>query len=776
MFRLLNRYVFREILTSAVLGTLLATFVIFLRGVDQLFELLVQGNAASFKKIALLFAYAIPPVLPLTIPFGVLVGILIGLGRMGADGEIVAMRASGISSRKVVAPVLTFAFIGMCCAGFASLRLTPLSMKRSTEIINDLMKNGLSAEIQPRVFDEDFPNIILYVGNVQPGAPGDPVRWGPVFIADVSPPESRKSGLKGKATGPMIMVAREAIAVSEPQQRRIQLSMREVSRHEMGKDAVAHDESGAHWEMALDAAPAKERVLRASAMRTTDLMAYKRGPDLLENRIELHRRFALPVACIMLAMVGIPLGIATRKGGKSAGYVNAFFLAFFCYWLASITLIGQAKVGKLSVPLAIWLPDAAFGLAGIVLLWRMERPGDRDLLAGLQAWFGARFQALKSKAGARSVEPLFKAWRLPLLPQLLDTYILSRFLLYFALLLTSFVALTLVFNFFDLMLDMVRNKIPLTEMFTYLFFLTPELIYRTLPVSVLVAVLVALGVLSKQNEITAFKACGVSLYRLALPILIGGVVLSGGLFAFDHYYVPGANRKQEALRAKIKGQPTQTYLKPERKWIMGKGSRIYYYRYFDPSESMMGEVNVFELDPKSFRMVRQIEAERARWSRSLKAWVFENGWFSDFRAGDRKYNAFQVTTFQELTEPPDYFLKEPLQDKQMNFIELDRYIRDLQQSGFDTMKLQVEFYRKFSVPLFALIMALIAVPFGFMVGSRGAMTGIGVAIVIAIAYWGVSTVFEKSGGAGQLPPAMAAWSPDVIFALAGLYLVLRLRS
>jgi LPS export ABC transporter permease LptG len=667
----------------------------------------------------------------------------------------------------------------------ASLRLTPLSTRRSTQIVNDLVKNGLSAEIQPRVFDEDFPNIILYVGNVQPGAPGDPVRWSPVFIADVSPPESRKSGLKGNATGPMIMVAREAIAVSEPQQRRIQLSMREVSRHEMGKDAVAHDESGAHWDMALDAAPAKERVQSAKAMRTTDLMAYKRGPEpatkeakaiLLENRIELHQRFALPVACIMLAMVGIPLGIATRKGGKSAGYVNAFFLAFFCYWLAWITLIGQAKLGRLPVPLALWLPDALFGLAGIVLLWRMERPGDRDLLAGLQAWIGIHFQALKSKGSARSLERIFKAWRLPLLPQLLDTYILSRFLLYFALLLASFVALTLVFNFFDLMLDMVRNKIPLTEMFTYLFFLTPELIYRTLPVSVLVAVLVALGVLSKQNEITAFKACGVSLYRLALPVLIGGVVLSGGLFAFDHYYVPDANRKQEALRAAIKGQPTQTYLKPERKWIMGKGSRIYYYRYFDPSESMMGGVNVFELDPKSFAMVRQIEAERARWSGSLKAWVFENGWFRDFRAGVPPYNPFQVTTFQELTEPPDYFLKEAVQDKQMNFIELDRYIKDLQQSGFDTMKLQVEFYRKFSVPLFALIMALIAVPFGFMVGNRGAMTGIGVAIVIAIAYWAVSTVFEKSGAAGQLPPAMAAWSPDVIFALAGLYLVLRLRS
>jgi lipopolysaccharide export LptBFGC system permease protein LptF len=112
----------------------------------------------------------------------------------------------------------------------------------------------------------------------------------------------------------------------------------------------------------------------------------------------------------------------------------------------------------------------------------------------------------------------------------------------------------------------------------------------------------------------------------------------------------------------------------------------------------------------------------------------------------------------------------------MNFLDLDSYIRDLRQSGFDTVKLQVEFYRKFSVPLFALIMALIAAPFGFMVGRRGAMTGVGVAIAIAIAYWAVSSLFDKAGGASQLPPVMAAWSPDLVFAMAGLYLGLRVKS
>src|ERR1035437_9844191 len=191
-----------------------------------------------------------------------------------------------------------------------------------------------------------------------------------------------------------------------------------------------------------------------------------------------------------------------------------------------------------------------------------------------------------------------------LTPQLVDTYILSTFLTYLLLVLSSFVSLELIRNFFELISDMLRNNISLWKMFTYLFFLTPQLIYEMLPVSVLVAVLAVFGVMSKQNEITAFKACGVSLFRLAAPILVGSTLLSGGLFAFDFYYVASANRKQDALRDEIKGRATQTYLRPDRKWIMGyNSSRIFNYKYFDKSgeESSMIETSVFELEPKTDR-------------------------------------------------------------------------------------------------------------------------------------------------------------------------------
>jgi lipopolysaccharide export LptBFGC system permease protein LptF len=191
----------------------------------------------------------------------------------------------------------------------------------------------------------------------------------------------------------------------------------------------------------------------------------------------------------------------------------------------------------------------------------------------------------------------------------------------------------------------------------------------------------------------------------------------------------------------------------------------------------MAGVNVYELDPQTFRLRRHISAVRARWEPRLKRWVFQDGWWRDIQGTNvLNFQTFAATTFSELTEPPSYFLKEVKQDKQMNFVELADYIGELQQSGFDTVRLQVQYHKKFAVPLFAVIMALLSVPFSFMTGTRGAMAGVGVSLGVAMAYWAVSQLFEQIGNLNQLPPAMAAWAPDVVFALAGMYLLARLRT
>jgi lipopolysaccharide export LptBFGC system permease protein LptF len=157
-----------------------------------------------------------------------------------------------------------------------------------------------------------------------------------------------------------------------------------------------------------------------------------------------------------------------------------------------------------------------------------------------------------------------------------------------------------------------------------------------------------------------------------------------------------------------------------------------------------------------------------------------SGWLvAGFQKGDEiAFRTFkgQTSTFPELQEPPSYFLKEVKQDKQMNFNELAAYIRELQQSGFDTIRLQVQFHKKFAIPLFAVIMALISVPFSFLAANRGATAAIGVSFGIAIAYWAVSQLFEQVGNVNQLPAVIAAWAPDAVFSLFGLYFLARMRT
>jgi LPS export ABC transporter permease LptG len=361
---------------------------------------------------------------------------------------------------------------------------------------------------------------------------------------------------------------------------------------------------------------------------------------------------------------------------------------------------------------------------------------------------------------------------------LVDGYVLNSFIFYFMMLVLALVMMTEVFTFFELLSDMVKNNISMAKMVDYLFNLAPKLIYDSTPMAVLVATLICFGILTKHNEVTAFKAGGVSVYRLAIPVLFAAFVISSLLFGFDYYYIPGANRRQEALRAEIKGRPVQTYLRPDRQWISGEGSRIYNYRYFDVHDAVMLKPNVYELDPITFHVLHQISAERARWEPSLHTWVFQDGFSYDSHRKQAKYEYFygKSASYSELTEPPSWFVKEEKQYKEMNFHELGNYIHELKASGLDTISLQVEYQRKFAVPLFALIMALLSIPFAFVAGNRGAMTGVGISFGIAIAYSVLNNLFQQVGDLNQLPAAMAAWSPDALFSMAGLWFITRMRT
>jgi lipopolysaccharide export LptBFGC system permease protein LptF len=256
-------------------------------------------------------------------------------------------------------------------------------------------------------------------------------------------------------------------------------------------------------------------------------------------------------------------------------------------------------------------------------------------------------------------------------------------------------------------------------------------------------------------------------------------LLAVALFLFDESYLPTANRRQEALRSVIKGRPAQTFLRPDRKWIFGrqepgKPGRIFYYQFFDPTQDRFANLTVFEFNPEDFSLSRRIFASSVHWEPQLQQWVFEHGWERRFD-GEKlsSFSQFNVESYPEIVERPQYFKKEALQSQEMTFGELKRYIRDLGQSGFDTKQLSVQLNIKVAYPIVTLVMAVLAIPFALSMGKRGSLTGIAAAIGVAITYWVIQNTFQQLGNVNLLPTLLAAWAPDLLFGLAGTYLLLR---
>ena len=183
----------------------------------------------------------------------------------------------------------------------------------------------------------------------------------------------------------------------------------------------------------------------------------------------------------------------------------------------------------------------------------------------------------------------------------MDSYVLAGFLFYFMLWLAAFVAITQIYTFFELAGDIVKNNISISHAASFISTPTQSSSIKTLPFGVLLAVLVTFGVLTKNNEVTAFKACGISVRRLGLPVILMSGVLSAAAFAADLSWIPQANQIQDGIHNEIKGRPAQTFMNPDRKWVFHE-NRVFYFRYFDIEKSQMDEPWVYEIDPKTWQL------------------------------------------------------------------------------------------------------------------------------------------------------------------------------
>lgn len=761
--RLISRSVLRELWPPFALGFAAYTFLLLVRQIFLMMDFLVRREA-GLGEVVWLVALSVPWIVVLTLPMAFLLALLIGIGRLAADAELTALRSCGVGPAAIYRPA--FGAAAALSAG-VFLLYNGVLPRANDALVHDLARLAATSAVnlvQPRVFREIRPGVTLFFDRV--GA--DNRSFEGVFLSFADDTRNRVVVARaGRLTleGNDLWLDLEGSVAHEfdpADPARYRIDRNAAQRILFAGDVWSGPKAQVSYEKSLRAQSLGE--LRKTAARET-----ARGRRSARWRlawVEIHKKFSIPIACFAFAFVGIPLAETARRGGRGSGFALSLAILVGYYVLLS-SGESWAESGKLGPGVAMWLPNALLVLLGgsVFALRSQERrlflprPG-RAAAAGPSA----------------PPEPERRARWTGLLrfPAVLDRYVLARFFSALLLVLLSVLVLALIVDYADRVDEILRNKPPWSAVVGYYRYFLFNISIDLVPFAVLVASLVGLGALSRYNEDTAFKASGVSLYRLGAPVVV--VATLGGLlvFALGEYVAPLARQREARFRNIVYGRPVDYGMRfpSERNWFYGEDGRIWFREETDPRRGVLVAPSVFEFAP-GFSLVRRDCAREAQWTG--RDWAFRNGWSRTFDgSAETGYRAFREISVPG--ELPAAFTRERRTPEEMTLRELEQYTSRLARTGYPTAALATALHQKVARPILIPLMALLAIPFAFRIGRRGTLAGIGVGLGLGMVLVVANEFFTRLGAIGALPPAMAAWSPDVLFATATTYLLLRLRT
>lgn len=783
----LDRYLIRQSLAPFFLALGIFTFVLAVQPTLETAKLLL-AKGVSLPTVGVLLLTLLPSALSLTIPMAFLTGILMMFGRVSADRESVAMLACGVSPMRLLRPIL---LLGVVVAGIDMATLmwvTPASNQAYRNITFQLLTQLTSADIKPRVFFTQFPGKVLYIRDIRRDG-----RWGGILMADTTTEPGR----------PNVTLAESGSLEVDKEHRLVRLVLDEATRYEPGRtDPRVYTVSRQKDPISV-AIPAesvfgsgqlmpglKEKTI--TQLREDIARHHLDGVPAHQEIMQIHQMFSFPVACLVFAVLGLSLGLSTRKEGRLAGLTLGLGVVLAYYAIMGLTEAwakGVARTGghvDLVASWARWIPNIVLGLAGLYALRRHARPhGGSDWHLRLPAWV-ARFTSRKPVPGAAATQNgerpvvVLRVPRVGLpLPRLLDRYVSMRFLAVVSLAFLGLLTLYYIGAFIDLSDKLFKDKAGMDVFVNFLINSTPQFITFVIPIAVLIAVLGTIGGLTRTNELVVMRACGVSLYRIALPLLAFALVGSALLFTIDERVLGEANKTAAELRDSLRDhQPRpEAITLTTNSWLVGKDERIYAYSAFGTDARPGGAptiqgLSVFETMPGPYRLRSHFHAARA-WFDG-KGWEAEHGWQERFDSGEASRTDFEREAVA-LTDVDD-FRRSQVDPSTMTFIEYRDYVRRLGASGFNVAEQEVNLYRKIAFPLVTVVMTLLGVPFGVTIGRKGALYGIGLAAIIAGGYFLVMTFFVAAGSAALLPPMLAAWGANILFGAAAVYMLLTVRT
>ena len=370
MPRIVHRYIFREIIVPFALGLSLFTFVLLIARLIKLIELVVNRGVPLLSVLRLL-SYILPAFLEVTLPMAMLLAILVAFGRLSADSEMTALRSSGLSLYQLVPPVAVFVVIATLLTAALSFYARPWGTRSLKGALYEIARTRASAGIKPQVFNDDFPGLVIYTEDIDPTT--DRLRH--VLVAD-----EREAGQQ------QTIFASEATMVSDERLLTVTLRLRQ------GFIASTDTRGGADYQtdfetydVNLDLRPAFAAARRDRDPREMSFPQVRRaiagkraaGQPFIPELVEYHRKFAIPLACVVFGLVAAPLGALPVRAARARGFAVSLVMIFVYYILLSG---GQALAEQELVPvvLGLWLPNLLFAVLGLYLFTQVA--GERTVL------------------------------------------------------------------------------------------------------------------------------------------------------------------------------------------------------------------------------------------------------------------------------------------------------------------------------------------------------------------------------------------------------------
>ncbi len=364
--RLVDRAILAEMTVAAALGLMVFTFVLLTNKILRLVELIVNKGVGLWT-VFQLFAYILPYSLVVTIPMSVLLAVLVTFTRMAAEGEVLGLKATGVSLLRLVRPALLFGLATSVLTLLITIWILPSSNHAFKSLVFEMTRRQVSVGIQEGIFNNLFDGLILYVEHLDP----ETNRMRGIFLVDARNPAERR-----------VIVARDGQFTSDPDRLRLGLTLNGGTIHLSASEMTGRYRLLRFGSYALNLdvgraladpiqRPVGEQELTLGELRERAAALRAQGQNYHSPLVEFHKKLAIPVSCLLFALVGVPLGSRIRRGGR--GWSLAISVACALgYYLLIVAGEGLGDRGLLAPAVAMWLPNLLAGLAGAALLLRAE--------------------------------------------------------------------------------------------------------------------------------------------------------------------------------------------------------------------------------------------------------------------------------------------------------------------------------------------------------------------------------------------------------------------